>query len=67
MVGKKVTIIFFLILHLVLAEADEEVKESETSRGLSDEEKKERPSDIMNALEKGIAAIANVVTEEVDR
>ena len=48
----------------ILAEAD---KESETSRGLSDEEKKEQPSEIMNALEKGFSALANIVTDEVDK
>lgn len=53
--------IFFLV------EADKEVKEKESSRGLSDEEKKERPSEIMNALEKGFSALANIVTDEVDK
>lgn len=43
------------------------MKESETSRGLSDEEKKEKPSEIMTALEKGFSVLANVVTEEVDK
>jgi len=52
---------------IFLVEADEELKESETSRGLSDEEKKERPSEIMNALEKGFSALANIVTDEVDK
>ncbi|XP_070497544.1 uncharacterized protein [Chironomus tepperi] len=50
----------------LMDEADKEMKESETSRGLSDDEKKERPSEIMNALEKGFSAIANIVTDEVD-
>ena len=54
----------FLFLLCILAEAD---KESETSRGLSDEEKKEQPSEIMNALEKGFSALANIVTDEVDK
>lgn len=43
------------------------MKEKETSRGLSDEEKKERPSEIMNALEKGFSALANIITDEVDK
>ena len=56
---------FFLVVFSV--EADEEVKESETTRGLSDEEKKDKPSEIMNALEKGFSALANIVTDEVDK
>jgi hypothetical protein len=58
---------FFSLSMCLVVEADEEVKESETSRGLSDEEKKERPSEIMTALEKGFSALANIVTEEVDK
>lgn len=59
--------LFTRFFYFFLVEADEEVKESETSRGLSDEEKKERPSEIMNALEKGFSAMANIVTDEVDK
>lgn len=47
-------------------EADEEMKESETSRDLNEEEKKEKPSEVMDALEKGLSAIANVMTDEVN-
>lgn len=44
------------------------MKESESSRGLlSDEEKKEKPSDLMNSLEKGFSALANIVSEEVNK
>ncbi|KAL7049425.1 hypothetical protein ACKWTF_003693 [Chironomus riparius] len=50
----------------LMDEADKEVKESETSRGLSDEEKKEQPSEIMNSLEKGLSTLANIITDEVD-
>lgn len=50
----------------VTVEADEEMKESETSRGLSDEEKKQQPSELLMTLEKGFSAIANIITDEVN-
>lgn len=55
---------FFRLFSAV--EADDEMKESETSRGLTDEEKKESPSHIMSVLDKGFSAIANLVTDEVN-
>ena len=58
---------FFSLVVVSEVEADEEMKESETSRGLTDEEKKETPSEIINALEKGFSALANLVTDEVDK
>lgn len=42
------------------------MKESETSRGLSDEEKKQQPSELLMTLEKGFSAIANIITDEVN-
>lgn len=56
----KLTDFFFAV------EADDEIKESETSRGLTEEEKKESPSQIMSVLDKGFSAIANLVTDEVN-
>lgn len=48
-------------------EADEEIKESAAAgRELSDDEKKEKPSDILNSLEKGFSALANIVGDEVE-
>lgn len=35
------------------------------SRGLSDEEKKEKPSEVMSSLEKGLGAIANLFNDGV--
>lgn len=58
---------FAFFLHFLAAEADEEMKESETSRGLSDEEKKEVPSQIINAIDKGFSALASLVTDEVQK
>lgn len=52
---------------LLTDEADEEVKESETTRGLSDEEKKEVPSQIINNLDKGFSILANFVSDEVKK
>lgn len=45
-------------------EADEEIKKSETSRDLSEDEEKEKPSEVMGDLEKGLSAIANMMTDE---
>jgi hypothetical protein len=42
------------------------MKESETSRGLSDEEKKQTPSELIGALDRGFSALANLLTDEVD-
>lgn len=39
------------------------MKESEVSRGLSDEEKNEKPSEVMSSLEKGLGAIAQLVSD----
>lgn len=50
----------------LMAQADEEMKENQSSRGLSDDEKKERPSELMTALEKGFSAMANIVSDEVN-
>lgn len=52
---------------LLADEADEEVKESEKARGLSDEEKKEVPSQIINNLDKGFSVLANFVSDEVKK
>jgi hypothetical protein len=43
------------------------MKESEASRGLSDEEAKEKPSEVMDALEKGFSALANLISDEIDK
>jgi hypothetical protein len=51
---------------VISVEADEEMKESE-SRGLTDEEKKENPSEIMSSLEKGFGAIASLVSDEFEQ
>lgn len=53
-------------LFSVTVEADEEMKESEKSRGLNEEEKTDRPSEVMSALDKGLSAIAEVMTDEVN-
>lgn len=46
-------------------EADEEMKEKE-ARGLSEDEKTDRPSEVMSALDKGLSAFTSVMSEEVD-
>lgn len=51
------------IVCVVTVEADEEMKESEVSRGLSDEEKNEKPSEVMSTLEKGLGVIAQLVSD----
>lgn len=48
----------------VTVQADEEMQESESSRGLTDEEKKEKPSQLMGAVDKGFSAIANMMSDE---
>ncbi|KAG5678671.1 hypothetical protein PVAND_008323 [Polypedilum vanderplanki] len=50
----------------LMVQADEEMKENESSRNLSDDEKKERPSELMTSLEKGFSALANIVSDEVN-
>lgn len=47
-------------------EADEEMTEKETTRGLNDEEKNQKPSEIMGAVDKTVSAIANLMTGETD-
>lgn len=47
-------------------EADEETKEKETTRGLNDEEKIPKPSEVMGAVDKTVSAIANLVTGATD-
>lgn len=42
------------------------MKESDASRSLSEEEKKEKPSEVMGAVEKGLSAIANMMSGEVN-
>lgn len=49
----------------VSVEADGEMEESEMSRGLSDEEKKEKPSEVMSSMEKGLGAIAELFNDGV--
>ena len=57
--------VFFIYLFLV--EADQELEKSAESRGLSDEDmKNEKPSEIIDTLEKGFSAIATVLTDGVD-
>jgi hypothetical protein len=46
-------------------EADEEMKEKE-SRGLTEEEKTDRPSEVMSALDKGLGEITSLISDEVD-
>ena len=41
------------------------MKEKE-ARGLSEDEKTDRPSELMSALDKGLSEIANLVTDEVN-
>lgn len=53
-------------LFSVIVEADDEMKESEKSRGIGDDEKTDRPSEVMSALDKGLSAIANLMTDEVN-
>lgn len=70
-VRKKVTFALKIIsvpfaLCFSTVEADEEMKESETSRDLNEDEKKEKPSEIMGSLEKGLSAIANMMSDEID-
>lgn len=42
------------------------MKENESSRGLTDDEKNEKPSQLMSALDKSFSAIANLLTDEVN-
>lgn len=50
----------------VTVEADEEMKESEKSRGLVNDEKTERPSEVMSSFDKGLSTLANLMTDEVN-
>lgn len=43
-------------------EADDEMKNIENSRGLSDEERKETPSQLMNTLDRGLNGIVVLFT-----
>jgi ribonuclease I len=52
---------------LTIVEADEEIKTSESSRGLTDDEKKETPSEIMSKLDKSFSAMANLIGDEVEK
>lgn len=52
-------------IFFVSVEADDEMQESEMSRGLSDEEKQQKPSEVMSSLEKGLGAIANLFNDGV--
>jgi hypothetical protein len=45
-----------VILFRFIVEADEEMKESK-ARGLTDDETKENPSDVITAIDRGFAAI----------
>ena len=56
---------FQFAFFFVTVEADEEMKEKE-ARGLNEDETTDRPSEVMSALDKGLSAIANLVTDEVD-
>jgi hypothetical protein len=60
---KKVTL-KILNLFSVTVEADDEMKESEKSRGIGDDEKTDRPSEVMSALDKGLSAITNLMADE---
>lgn len=42
------------------------MKESEKSRGIDDGEKTDKPSEVMSALDKGLSAIANLLTDEIN-
>lgn len=41
------------------------MKEKE-SRGLSEDEKTDRPSEVMSALDKGLSAITNLLSDQVN-
>lgn len=41
------------------------MKKSETTRNLSDDEKKENPSEVIGAVEKGIREIADSMRDEI--
>lgn len=66
MVRKKVIFALKYSVLFVTAQADEEMTENGTERGLTDDEKNEKPSQLMGALDKGFSAIANLVTDEVN-
>lgn len=52
--------------HIFAVEADEETKEKETTRGLNDEEKIPKPSEVMGAVDKTVVAFANLMTGATD-
>lgn len=57
----------FNVCYLFLVEADQELEKSAESRGLNDEDiKNEKPSEIIETIEKGLSAIATVLTDGVD-
>lgn len=45
-------------------EADEEMKKSETSRDLNEDDKKETPSKVMSVVEKGLNVFSNILANE---
>ncbi|CRK96056.1 CLUMA_CG009493, isoform A [Clunio marinus] len=48
--------------HELLVQADEEMKEKETSRGASNDEKTELPSEVMGALDRGVSEMSDLIT-----
>lgn len=42
------------------------MKEKESTRGLNDDEKNPKPSELMGAVDKTVSAIANMMTGEAD-
>lgn len=47
-------------------EADEEVREKETTRSLNDDEKIPKPSEVMGAVDKTVSAFADLMTGATD-
>lgn len=54
----------FVYLVSSSVEADEEMKKSETSRDLNEDDKKETPSKVMSVVEKGLNVFSNMLANE---
>jgi hypothetical protein len=64
---KKVTLALKSIYNFSFAvESDDELKEAESSRGLTDEEKQQPPSDLISQIDRGFSALANLLTDGDD-
>lgn len=69
LVGSKKPNVYLIMCFILLfiVEADQELEKATESRGLNEEEiKNEKPSEIIETIEKGLSTIATVMIDGVD-